>query len=69
MQEIGEIKRVVNTLLQSLDARNGSGITIAATNHEHLLDAAVWRRFDSRIELPKPQAEAREDLLAKFLAP
>jgi len=69
MQEIGEIKRVVNTLLQSLDARNGTGITIAATNHEHLLDAAVWRRFDSRIELPKPQAEAREDILATFLAP
>lgn len=69
IQEIGEIKRVVNTLLQSLDARNGTGITIAATNHEHLLDAAVWRRFDSRIELPKPQAEARENILATFLAP
>jgi hypothetical protein len=69
VQEIGEIKRVVNTLLQSLDARNGTGITIAATNHEHLLDAAVWRRFDARIELPKPGPEAREELLANFLAP
>ena len=69
VQEIGEIKRVVNTLLQSLDARNGSGITIAATNHEHLLDAAVWRRFDTRIELPKPEPEAREHLLTTFLAP
>jgi hypothetical protein len=69
VQEIGEIKRVVNTLLQSLDARNGKGITIAATNHEHLLDAAVWRRFDSRIELPKPGEEARELLLSKFLVP
>jgi hypothetical protein len=69
VQEIGEIKRVVNTLLQSLDARNGSGITIAATNHEHLLDAAVWRRFDARIELPKPEPQAREDLLVTFLAP
>jgi DNA polymerase III delta prime subunit len=69
VQEIGEIKRVVNTLLQSLDARNGAGITIAATNHEHLLDAAVWRRFDARIELPKPGPEAREELLGNFLAP
>lgn len=69
VQEIGEIKRVVNTLLQSLDARNGSGITIAATNHEHLLDAAVWRRFDARIELPRPEPEARENLLATFLEP
>jgi hypothetical protein len=68
-QEIGEIKRVVNTLLQSLDARNGLGITLAATNHDHLLDAAVWRRFDSRIQLPKPNAEAREQLLSHFLTP
>jgi DNA polymerase III delta prime subunit len=69
IQEIGEIKRVVNTLLQSLDSRNGSGITVAATNHEHLLDAAVWRRFDSRIELPKPAPEARELLLREFFVP
>jgi len=68
-QEIGEIKRVVNTLLQSLDSRNGNGITIAATNHEHLLDAAVWRRFDSRIEIPKPDSGARELMLRNFLSP
>lgn len=68
-QEIGEIKRVVNTLLQSLDARNGTGITVAATNHEHLLDPAVWRRFDARIELHKPEPEARRLLLANFLSP
>ena len=48
------IKRVAGILLlQSLDARNGIGITLAATNHEHLLDMAVWRRFDARIEMPK----------------
>jgi hypothetical protein len=68
-QEIGEIKRMVNTLLQSLDGRHGMGITLAATNHEHLLDPAVWRRFDSRIELPKPDERARETLLKGFLAP
>ena len=68
-QEIGEIKRVVNTLLQSLDSRNGTGVTIAATNHEHLLDSAVWRRFDSRIEMQKPDAAARVTLLADFLKP
>ncbi len=68
-QEIGEIKRVVNTLLQSLDARNGLGITLAATNHDHLLDTAVWRRFDARIEMQKPEADAREELLKNFLKP
>jgi hypothetical protein len=68
-QEIGEIKRVVNTLLQSIDSRNGLGITLAATNHEHLLDPAVWRRFDARIEIPKPDPQAREQLLKEFLKP
>jgi hypothetical protein len=68
-QEIGEIKRVVNTLLQSLDRRNGRGVTLAATNHDHLLDTAVWRRFDSRIEVSKPDTESRSLLLESFLDP
>ncbi|MGE3703571.1 MAG: AAA family ATPase [Hyphomicrobiaceae bacterium] len=67
--ELGEIKRVVNTLLQCLDAREGQGFTIAATNHEHLLDGAVWRRFDARIKVPKPDAAAREAILSRNLSP
>jgi len=69
VHEIGEIKRVVNTLLQCLDARDGRGFTIAATNHEHLLDSAVWRRFDARIEIPKPDAQTRQQILMRSLAP
>jgi hypothetical protein len=42
---------------------------LAATNHEHLLDPAVWRRFDSRIAIGKPDADARELLLKHFLEP
>lgn len=68
-QEIGEIKRVVNTLLQSLDARGKRGFTVAATNHEHLLDPAVWRRFDARIEVPKPDAEGRDAILRQYSHP
>lgn len=68
-QEVGEIKRVVNALLQSLDARGRRGFTLAATNHEHLLDPAVWRRFDARIEIPMPDSTARRVLLERFLAP
>ena len=33
-QEVGEIKRVVNTLLQNLDGRRSFGVTIAITNHD-----------------------------------
>lgn len=69
VHELGEIKRVVNTLLQCLDQREGRGFTIAATNHEHLLDRAVWRRFDSRIEVPKPDGDARLRILTKNLKP
>lgn len=68
-QEVGEIKRVVNTLLQRLDQRNGRGITLAATNHEHLLDSAVWRRFDARIHLDIPDTETRSKMLERFVKP
>ncbi|MGG5171706.1 AAA family ATPase [Pseudarthrobacter sp. J1738] len=66
--ELGEIKRVVNTLLQCLDDRRERGFTIAITNHEHLLDAAIWRRFDSRVEIPRPGAQSRVRMVARFLS-
>ncbi|MEP7247469.1 MAG: AAA family ATPase [Gammaproteobacteria bacterium] len=66
--EVGEIKRVVNTLLQCLDSRSDIGFTIAITNHEQLLDSAVWRRFDARIEVPKPDFAARLALVERCVA-
>jgi MoxR-like ATPase len=68
-QEIGEIKRVVNSLLQNLDDRAEIGITIAITNHHHLLDSAVWRRFENQIQLSLPDTEARTEILARSLKP
>lgn len=67
--EIGEIKRVVNTLLQCLDARSNIGITIAITNHEQLLDVAIWRRFDARIAVPKPDFATRVSIINNFVEP
>ncbi|EAA6245594.1 ATP-binding protein [Salmonella enterica subsp. salamae] len=64
--ELGEIKRVVNTLLQCIDNRISNGFTIAITNHEKLLDTAVWRRFDTKIHIPKPNSEVRKKLIASF---
>lgn len=65
--ELGEIKRVVNTLLQCIDLRAPIGFTIAITNHENLLDPAVWRRFDVRIEVPLPETNVRKAILARLL--
>lgn len=67
--EVGEIKRVVNSILQNLDQRKGRGITIAITNHEQLLDPAIWRRFESRILVPPPEFSAREEIVRKFFQP
>jgi len=52
--ETGEIKRVVSSLLLQIDALPSYVVIIAATNHDNLLDTAVWRRFQLKIELPKP---------------
>lgn len=67
--EVGEIKRIVNTLLQCIDARSKSGMTLAITNHEVLLDPAVWRRFEMRILVPKPNYPARMKIIEKYIHP
>jgi SpoVK/Ycf46/Vps4 family AAA+-type ATPase len=66
-QELGEVKRVVNAVLQAMDARAGVGLTIALTNHEGLLDPAVWRRFDARIHIILPDAMTRTSILERYL--
>lgn len=55
--ETGEIKRVVSTLLLQLDEMPDYVVVVAASNHPELLDRAVWRRFQLRIELPTPTRE------------
>lgn len=52
--DIGELKRLVNVLLQSLDSWSRDGLLIAATNHPEMLDRAVWRRFDRVVEFGNP---------------
>ena len=52
--EHGELRRVVNAVLQMLDAYQGRSLIIAATNHEGLLDSAIWRRFEEVLYLKPP---------------
>lgn len=52
--ETGEIKRVVSSLLLQMDELPDYVVIVAASNHPELLDRAVWRRFQLRIELNSP---------------
>ncbi|WP_081374333.1 AAA family ATPase [Rhizobium leguminosarum] len=53
-QETGEIKRVVSSLLLQMDSIPSHCVIVCATNHPELLDRAVWRRFELRLEVPLP---------------
>jgi SpoVK/Ycf46/Vps4 family AAA+-type ATPase len=66
VHETGEIKRVVSFLLMQIDQLPSYVIAVAATNHAELLDRAVWRRFQLRIELPPPDIARRSILVARF---
>jgi AAA+ superfamily predicted ATPase len=64
--ETGEIKRVVSSLLLNIDALPAYVVVIAATNHAELLDRAVWRRFQLRLELPSPDRDATLAWVRRF---
>ena len=66
-QELGELKRVVNSFIQNLDALGPQSIILAATNHQELLDSAVWRRFGYRLELGFPTLDLRRQIWQEFL--
>jgi len=61
--EHGELKRVVNAVLQMLDAYQGKSLIIAATNHEGMLDSAIWRRFEEVLVFRPPTREQLVQLL------
>lgn len=56
-QETGEIKRVVSSLLLQMDAIPTNCVIVCATNHPELLDRAVWRRFELRVDVPLPRPQ------------
>lgn len=65
-RETGEIKRVVSSLLLQIDRLPSHVVAISATNHPEMLDRAVWRRFDLRMELGGPTASQREEFVLRF---
>ena len=65
--ELGELKRVVNSLLQNIDTFIGNNTLIAATNHHELLDNAVWRRFSETIYIGSPNVDERTEFITLYL--
>lgn len=66
LHETGEIKRVVSSLLLQIDALPSYVVVVTASNHPELLDRAVWRRFQLRLELPMPRQGQIEEWFKRY---
>jgi MoxR-like ATPase len=65
--EVGELKRLVTVLLQTVDEWPSDGLLIAATNHPELLDPAIWRRFELTVSFPTPSVTEAVQLITALL--
>lgn len=65
--EVGELQRVVISLLQNLDSLRDDTIVVAATNHHELLDPAIWRRFSVILPMEQPNLAQRRELWQVYL--
>lgn len=66
--DVGEIRRVLNSFLQFLEHDDSESLLVAATNHPQLLDRAMFRRFDAVIEYPLPTREVARGVIRNRLA-
>ena len=66
--DVGEIRRVLNSFLQLLEKDDSQSIVVAATNHPEMLDRALFRRFDDVIEYLLPDTTLAEEILRRKLA-
>ncbi|MFD2918865.1 AAA family ATPase [Terrimonas rubra] len=66
--DVGEIKRVLNTFLLQIEKDDSSSLIIAATNYPESLDKALFRRFDDIIQFPLPDKEKIYQLYKKELS-
>jgi SpoVK/Ycf46/Vps4 family AAA+-type ATPase len=66
--DVGEIRRVLNSFLQFLEHEAPSSIVVAATNHPQILDRAIFRRFGAVIEYPLPTPEIARAVIRNRLA-
>lgn len=70
IHEVGEIKRAVISFLQVIDRVNYEGMPLAifgATNHQHQLDSAIWRRFTFHFKFDFPDYKLRKAIIEHFV--
>lgn len=65
--DVGEIRRVLNSFLQMIESDHSNSLIIAATNHPEILDYALFRRFDDIIEYKLPGLDETATLLNRRL--
>ena len=66
--DVGEMRRVLSSFLQFIEADNSQSIILAATNNINLLDQALFRRFDDVLHYGMPSAEEATTLIEHRLA-
>ena len=65
--DVGEIRRVLNSFLQMIEQDQSNSLIIAATNHPDVLDNALFRRFDDVVEYHLPTPTQALDLIRSRL--
>jgi len=66
--DVGEIRRILNSFLLMIEQDESDSVVVAATNHPEILDEALFRRFDDVIEYHVPSGNEIEALLKLRLA-
>ena len=65
--DVGEIRRVLNSFLQMIEHDHSNSLIIAATNHPEALDHALFRRFDDVVQYRMPTSDQALDLIRSRL--
>ena len=66
--DVGEIRRILNSFLQFLERDGSDSIIIAATNLVEMLDDALFRRFDDVVRYDLPSEDMAKTLILNHLA-
>ena len=67
-KDVGEMRRLVNTIIQLIDYFPKNALLICATNHPELIDIALMRRFQLRINFELPSSKVLDEYYDKLLA-